>query len=305
MVAAGATDFRLSRSLVLNRADEFLPGRQHGCRDVPDLRDAALGKFTAVRAHGVDRHRRSPRGLFSAARRTVVGAPVGDRRPSGGFGYGDFVRAAVVAGRTPNGVFGAKVMWGTLEEIVAKLAAVDPDRAATDVELLDRAFGRTRFVFLRREDTVAQAVSWLRAEQTNQWYVGHPEPFDREPNYDFDAIHQLVGDIRAHNSGWLDWFASVDVRPYSISYEDLILDPAVVTSGILAHLGLDIPDELAVTPRHQQQFDEVNTDWIPRYRAESDGTAERSSRTAGLRPDVAAAVADAAAAAGLPPGRAL
>jgi len=30
----------------------------------------------------------------------------------------------------------------------------------------------TRFVYLRRADVVAQAVSWLRAEQTGTWYVG-------------------------------------------------------------------------------------------------------------------------------------
>jgi LPS sulfotransferase NodH len=27
-------------------------------------------------------------------------------------------------------------------------------------------------LFLRRADVVAQAVSWLRAEQTGTWYIG-------------------------------------------------------------------------------------------------------------------------------------
>ena len=48
------------------------------------------------------------------------------RNGAGAFDYGDYVRAAVVAGSSPNGVFGARVMWGTLEEIVTKLAPFIP-----------------------------------------------------------------------------------------------------------------------------------------------------------------------------------
>jgi LPS sulfotransferase NodH len=38
--------------------------------------------------------------------------------------YGAYVRAAMTAGTTANGVFGAKVMWGYMEDVLAKLAAL-------------------------------------------------------------------------------------------------------------------------------------------------------------------------------------
>ncbi len=38
--------------------------------------------------------------------------------------------------------------------------------------MLRRAFGRVGFVHLSRRDVLAQAVSWVRAEQTQQWYAG-------------------------------------------------------------------------------------------------------------------------------------
>lgn len=94
------------------------------------------------------------------------------RAADGGFNYADYVRAALAAGRTGNGVFGAKLMWGTLDELVVKLGRVFPDHAGDDAGRLERAFGRSGFVFLRRADVVAQAVSWLRAERTGTWYVG-------------------------------------------------------------------------------------------------------------------------------------
>ena len=54
------------------------------------------------------------------------------------------MRAVIAAGRTSNGIFAARIMWGTLDELVAKLRPVYPDFAASDVGLLNRAFGRSR-----------------------------------------------------------------------------------------------------------------------------------------------------------------
>ncbi len=47
-----------------------------------------------------------------------------------------YVRAAVAAGRTPNGVFGARIMWGTMTELTDALRYATHDSAATDGELL-------------------------------------------------------------------------------------------------------------------------------------------------------------------------
>ncbi len=102
-------------------------------------------------------------------------------RPSGGdFSYAEFVRAAIAAGSSGNGVFGARMMWGTLAEVTGKLAAIQPELAGRDLDLLTSAFGVTRFVYLRRDNVVAQAVSWLRAEQTDVWFETGPGP-GREP----------------------------------------------------------------------------------------------------------------------------
>lgn len=93
--------------------------------------------------------------------------------PQRALDYGEFVRAALTAGRTGNGVFGAKLMWGKHAGPADRLAARHPDLAGDDLRLLEREFGRRlRFVRLRRDDALAQAVSRLRAEQTGVWYVG-------------------------------------------------------------------------------------------------------------------------------------
>ncbi|SIM84736.1 LPS sulfotransferase NodH [Micromonospora cremea] len=198
------------------------------------------------------------------------------RTPAGGFDHAAYVRAARDAGRTDNGVFGAKLMWGALDELVDKLGRVHPDLAGQDVALLERAFGRTRFVYLRRDDVLAQAVSWLRAEQTQVWYVGGDGEISgggdrngQEPDFDTDGIDGLIQTIEEHNAGWHAWFSAAGVRPHVVRYEDLDEDMVAATRGILDFLGLDLPDGRAVVPRHQRQADDLNREWIQRYRAGS------------------------------------
>jgi LPS sulfotransferase NodH len=191
------------------------------------------------------------------------------RDDHGAFDYRDFVRAAIADGSTSNGIFAARVMWGTLEEMVAKIGAAHSDlwSAGADLDLLTRAFGRVRFVHCWREDTVAQAVSWARAEQTRFWQHGDAVLPDYEPRFDFEQIHHLVQTIEEHNDAWRDWFTTFDVQPHSVRYEDLTTDMDRVTSGILGFLGLDLPPGHAFVPRHRRQADQLNHDWALRYSA--------------------------------------
>ncbi|MGW4498725.1 Stf0 family sulfotransferase [Micromonospora sp. NPDC004336] len=199
------------------------------------------------------------------------------RTADGGVDPADFVRAALAAGRTGNGVFGAKLMWGAQDELTARLAAIHPDLAGDDVALLGREFGRSRFVFLRRDDVLAQAVSWLRAEQTGAWFVGGNGEISgaaatgRAPRFDADAIGRLVETITEHNAAWEAWFAARGIRPHAVRYAELAADMVATTRGILDFLGLDVPAGAAhrIVARHARQSDDLNRQWIRRYRAES------------------------------------
>jgi LPS sulfotransferase NodH len=191
-------------------------------------------------------------------------------RPDGTLSYAEYVRAALAAGRTGNGVFAARIMWGTMDEVAGKLATVHPDLAGRDADLLRRAFGHTRFIYLRRRDAVAQAVSLLRAEQTGVWFEtaqgAHEEP-QQEPRFDFGEVRARVRLIGDHDAAWQEWFASTGVRPYPVVYEELAADPAGTTRGVLDFLGLELPAGRKIVVRHRRLADHLNTRWIDRYRA--------------------------------------
>jgi len=187
------------------------------------------------------------------------------REPDGSFDYLEFVRAAVTAGSSDNGVFAARIMWGTMDRITTRLRDAYVDHSATDLELLRRSLGRTRFVNLCREDVVAQAVSWTRAEQTNYWQDADQAPVRSEPRFDFDAIHGFVRLIHEHESAWRTWFATLDIQPHLVLYEDLVADTSGITRSILEFFGLRLPNDLLITHGYRRQADEINLDWTQRY----------------------------------------
>lgn len=170
-------------------------------------------------------------------------------------GYDAYVQAVVAAGTTDNGVFGARLMWGTVDEVVAKLDDAQPGgRAATDLEQLNLAFDQPRFVYLWRDDIVAQAVSWLRAEQTAFWQDGDGTN-GLEPRYDRERLRSLVRMIDEHNAAWRAWFAATGVTPHPIRYEDLIADMDRITRDLLAFLGVEAPADHRVGARHRRLGD--------------------------------------------------
>jgi trehalose 2-sulfotransferase len=193
--------------------------------------------------------------------------------PGGTFSYRDFVKAAVAEGSTRNGVFGARVMWGTMELLTEGLRVADQS-SDTDLDVLHRTFGPTLLIHLRREDIVAQAVSWMKAEQTDVWlktdvadglYHGSAVPPRQEPSFDFDMLDRYVRLVQQHNAAWNDWFEAQGVTPLSVRYEDLVADTVGLTYSILLQLGLDPAHGHVPAVSSYPQGDALNNEWIERY----------------------------------------
>jgi trehalose 2-sulfotransferase len=176
-----------------------------------------------------------------------------------------FVRAALTAGRTPNGVFGGRVMAETLPELISGLAAASVP-AVTDVDLLSAQFGRLRFVHLRRREVVAQAVSWARSLQTHFWHPGEAvAPGGQDPRYDEELIGRLVATIERSEADWTTWFATHGITPCEVTYEELAADPLHTVQRVLDHLGLRVPPDRHLAVGHRRLADQLNADWITRF----------------------------------------
>lgn len=175
--------------------------------------------------------------------------------------YPQFVAAAVRAGSTPNGVFAARIMWGTMRVLVEGL---DPRRSGRDdVRVLTDTLGPLRFVHLRRRDVVGQAVSWARAEQSGFWQPGDTRT--GELQFDPDQIGELVETIHSHNAAWRAWFADQGVEPVDVAYESVVAAPRSTVDLILRAIGTECPAGWSPTAPPTKQADPTNRDWVQRY----------------------------------------
>jgi trehalose 2-sulfotransferase len=161
-------------------------------------------------------------------------------------------------GTTPNGVFGAKIMWAHLEDLGRRLGT--PDLRA----LVDERFDRPRFVWVRRRDTVRQAVSLWRAMQTQSWRAEN-EPGGGEPRYSFAALHHLVRLLSSHDAAWDRFFTTTD-DVLTLTYEDVASDLPGSLARTLAHIGVAAPrGALEALPTMRRQADQRSDDWVAAY----------------------------------------
>ena len=160
--------------------------------------------------------------------------------------YRAFVNAALSAGTSNNGVFGVRIMWGSLERMIEGLGRVP---GKPDLQILEEALGPLTFVHLRREDVTEQAVSWCRAEQTGYWQQG--DVATREPHQDIPRMELLMETIRKHNAAWWAWFDAQRVEPLSITYEQLVGDRRRVIQGIASKMAVELPSDWRPQSSHR------------------------------------------------------
>jgi LPS sulfotransferase NodH len=183
-------------------------------------------------------------------------------------------RRILADGRTPNGVWAGKLMWGHVADLVARAQALDGLGGADLDRVLDALLGEVRLVHVTRPDTVAQAVSLWRAVQTQAWRLPDAggDPPDRAA-YVFAGIDHLRRQLEAHDDAWRRWFAASGRDVLAISYDELGADPRGTAQRVLNALGL--PADGVPEPGIRRQGDDRSRAWAERYRDESGTRAAR------------------------------
>jgi LPS sulfotransferase NodH len=162
------------------------------------------------------------------------------------------------------GVFGLKLHWDQQERFRGLLRALRGVRGLTDHELIEFIFPRPHYIWLRREDTVAQGVSWWRAKTSGVWLGG--EQATGEPRFDYAEIDARVRRCREHDDAWARWFSEGGIEPLQLTYEQIVSDAGGTVQRALVFVGVKVPDDLVVEQRTAKQADDLNKEWIHRYR---------------------------------------
>jgi trehalose 2-sulfotransferase len=192
-------------------------------------------------------------------------------------GYRAFLDAMLLEGTSPNGVFAAKIMWRHVGHLVDRAAEIPGYGNSTAPDLMAAVFPEAHYVWLRRRDVYAQAVSHARALLTDVWAVGTDDlgaGRAEQAECDFDLVAKLRDELAEDERGWGRFFAESGVEPVTLWYEDLVDDYAGAVGAVLGHVGADVADALEMPrPDVCRQADPVSARWVRECRERFEGTS--------------------------------
>ncbi|HEX2053174.1 MAG TPA: Stf0 family sulfotransferase [Actinomycetota bacterium] len=194
--------------------------------------------------------------------------------------YDKYLEWAMAEGTTPNGVFGAKLMWGYFRDFESLLRNVPAYRKVSLANLLPTVFPNLQYVRVVRASKVRQAVSLWKAVQTDRWSDSPAEDSEtatdsaggdeleplRPPlRFHYKAIDHLIDKLIAEEAFWDAFFEHCRIRPILVLYENFAADYETSTLNLMERLGLKRPDQMHFSPPLRQQSDGINDDWVRRY----------------------------------------
>jgi LPS sulfotransferase NodH len=260
----------LEETGVAGRPEEYFEALRHSGRPRrPEeyflgVEDPSIRDHLGERAVGSEQAPRSP--LWSRA------------------AYDRYLEWAFEVGTTPNGIFGAKLMWGYFGDFVSLLRNVPTYRDVPLAELLPSAFPDLTFVRVVRANKVRQAVSLWKAVQTATWredqasakapsvesdgsppYRSFIEEHRPQLRFHYRAIAHLLEQILIEESSWDAFFEHSGIKPVLVLYENFAADYETSTLRLLGRLGLSPPEDFDFEPRMKRQSDRINDDWVRRY----------------------------------------
>lgn len=147
-------------------------------------------------------------------------------------------------GLGPNGVCGNK---SNLQDTAVILRWIRPDA----------------IIHFRRRDVPGQAISYLRAMQTEQWILKKDEPINAEVTYDRGRLEDLIAMIEEQNQAIVDRY-----KPdLTLFYEDLMARPERVVGRVANRMGVEVPPDAKLKSPLCIQRDAISEEWRERFRA--------------------------------------
>jgi LPS sulfotransferase NodH len=196
----------------------------------------------------------NPLEYFNGSGRRLLGYPEYPDDPSKQIDW------IVTEGATPNGIYGLKIFPAQVEQV---------EKSIRWTELLPDL----KFVLLKRRDILGQALSAVRALQTEQWRASMPA---RGPAlYDGAQIYERLQIAARDYARWDIFFARRAVAAAVIIYEDFLVDPQSAVDQVADLFGLRGQARAAGERIDlKSQRDAITEEWRARFLDEYRGRNE-------------------------------
>jgi LPS sulfotransferase NodH len=163
---------------------------------------------------------------------------------------------------SPNGVFGLKVHGSHLSNVILRNCSID--------ELL----AKPKYIVIRRQDKIRQAVSLALARQTGVWILDGKWLADQKPNtanveYSFKEVKKCLDDIIRDETVWDKYLAIHKIEPFYVKYEEFVTNYVSTILSVFSFLGIEIPTIQITSPGIRRQATSVNKEWADRFAQDS------------------------------------
>jgi LPS sulfotransferase NodH len=184
-----------------------------------------------------------------------------------------FIEEALAYGTTPDGIFSAKMHWSQVTRFVQRVRQQAGDWPRSAGAILKAFFPDLHCVHLSRADTARQAISYWRANQTNQWWDLGEGQSRSELDPDFQQIRWCEEVLTDHERRWRLLLERHQIPTLDVDYEAFVDNREGTVEDVLdlleiPHLPVSLP-----APRLQRQSDARTEEWVVAYRAIRDELA--------------------------------
>ena len=152
--------------------------------------------------------------------------------------------------------------------IVEELTGDVPENILEGLNIL---LPNPKWIYLHRIDKVKQAISFLKARRTQNYYH-FPSHEKKEVDYGEYSQNDIMEHMRRlciWDSFWLNFFSRNGIEPLTISYEELVKNKLLTVVKVFEFLG-HTPDMVKMNSDMMpiRQYDAVSQEWYDKYYAD-------------------------------------
>lgn len=197
-------------------------------------------------------------------------------------GFLKYFNASLKEGTTPNGIFGLKMHWWQLDSFLKIVKKYSCFEGVPDIEILNTLFPNLKFIYIWRQDMLAQAVSTTIAQQTRVWKqvidddqktaysktLVKPAPEGTTIRFQPLKIYGWEQSFKDQNHRWRDFLAKNKIDHYELTYESLTKNFAIEIQHVLDFLAFDdMPKAETVKMATKKQSNNgMNQQFIQKYK---------------------------------------
>jgi LPS sulfotransferase NodH/predicted SAM-dependent methyltransferase/carbonic anhydrase/acetyltransferase-like protein (isoleucine patch superfamily) len=189
-----------------------------------------------------------------------------------GVDYGDFTGFldALIENKSVNDIFSVKIAWDHKNAFLDAIKKID-----SSIDSLEDFFPGARWLFLRRHDKVAQAISLWKAQKTGVWVAKNSSmPVKEKPEYKFFEILDSLMHILVEDLFWERYFYERKIDPLTLYYEDYeqnVKNAVLMIArylGVSEQLRLSEPNDIASVDAIVKQRDSYSEEIYRRFKSD-------------------------------------